>query len=41
MDVPGDEAHLDIPDWLYAATQANGDHYDVAYGKGYSPDYSD
>lgn len=41
MDVPRDGVHMDIPDWLYEATRANGDHYDVAYGKGYSPDYSD
>ena len=40
LDVPRDEAHMDIPDWLYEATRANGDHYDVVYGKGYSPDYS-
>jgi len=40
MDVPKDEAHLDIPDWLYEATGGNGDHYDNDYGKGYSPNYN-
>lgn len=40
MDVPGKEAHLDIPDWLYEETSADGDRYEVNYGKGYSPDYS-
>jgi len=41
MDVPRDEQHLDIPDWLYEKTGSNGDHYDIKYGKGYSPDYND
>ena len=38
-DVPGNEAHLDIPDWLYAQT-GDGSWYDTDYGKGYSPDYT-
>lgn len=39
-DEPGEEAHLDIPDWLYQKT-GNGSWYEISYGKGYSPDYSD
>lgn len=38
-DVPGDEAHRDIPQWLYDET-GDGVDYDNAYGKGYAPDYS-
>jgi hypothetical protein len=39
-DVPGPQAHRDIPDWLYEATTGNGQAYDNQYGKGFSPDYS-
>ena len=38
-DLPGREAHLDIPDWLYEKT-GDGTVYDCEYGKGYSPDYT-
>lgn len=38
-DLPGEEAHMDIPDWLYEQT-GDGTFYDTAYGKGYSPNYS-
>ena len=38
-DVPGEETHLDIPDWLYAQTK-DGSWYDTDYGKGYSPNYA-
>ncbi len=38
-DVPSDEEHMDIPDWLYELT-GDGAFYDMEYGKGYSPDYS-
>lgn len=38
-DKPSDEAHIDIPDWLYNLT-ADGSLYDTSYGKGYSPNYS-
>lgn len=38
-DLPGEEAHMDIPQWLYDLT-GDGDFYDTSYGKGYSPDYS-
>lgn len=38
-DVPGEEDHLDIPEWLYAQTKG-GTHYDTELGKGYSPDYA-
>lgn len=38
-DIPGEEEHLDIPDWLYEKTK-DGTFYDCSYGKGYSPDYT-
>lgn len=38
-DLPGEETHMDIPQWLYDLT-ADGDFYDISYGKGYSPNYS-
>ncbi|MBO5293078.1 MAG: DUF4832 domain-containing protein [Lachnospiraceae bacterium] len=37
-DRPSEEAHMDIPDWLYGKT-GDGSFYDMDYGKGYSPDY--
>lgn len=37
-DVPGEEVHMDIPDWLYEQT-GDGVFYDVSYGKGYAPEY--
>lgn len=39
-DNPGDEDHIDIPEWLYAATGGDGYHYENDYGSGYSPNYS-
>jgi hypothetical protein len=39
-DRPGEEDHLDIPDWLYQAMGGSGDRYDNAYGRGFSPDYT-
>lgn len=39
-DNPGDEDHIDIPDWLYEATGADGYHYHNSHGSGYSPNYS-
>lgn len=38
-DKPGEETHMDIPDWLYEKT-GDGTFYDCSYGKGYSPDYT-
>lgn len=38
-DIPGEEKHKDIPDWLYQKTK-DGSYYEMAYGAGYSPDYS-
>ena len=38
-DNPGETEHRDIPDWLYDIT-GDGQDYDMEYGKGYSPDYS-
>ncbi|MCD8074554.1 MAG: DUF4832 domain-containing protein [Lachnospiraceae bacterium] len=37
-DIPGEEAHKDIPEWLYQKTR-DGSWYDTEYGQGYSPDY--
>lgn len=37
-DYPEDEAHRDIPDWLYEKT-GDGVDYDIDYGRGYSPNY--
>jgi len=39
-DIPGDEFHLDIPDWLFDAMNGEGDYYDNEIGKGFSPAYS-
>lgn len=39
-DMPGEEAHMDIPDWLYEKTGKDGDFYDTDYGKGYAPNYA-
>ncbi len=39
-DVPGDQPHKDIPDWLFDKIHGSGDYYDNEYGKGFSPDYS-
>lgn len=38
-DLPGEEAHRDIPDWLYAMT-GDGMDYAIDYGRGYCPDYA-
>ena len=38
-DVPGEETHKDIPDWLYEKTGGAGNWYDMEYGCGFSPDY--
>ncbi len=40
LDYPQDEDHLDIPDWLYDEIGGQGTHYDLEYGKGFSPDYA-
>ncbi|MBE9524125.1 MAG: DUF4832 domain-containing protein [Chloroflexi bacterium] len=40
LDFPGGEEHIDIPDWLYAKINGDGDLYDHGYGKGFSPNYS-
>lgn len=37
-DIPQDERHMDIPEWLYERTR-DGEYYDNGYGAGYSPDY--
>ena len=40
-DIPGDEEHMDIPDWLYEKIDGAGTKYDTSYGLGFSPDYND
>lgn len=40
LDVPGETTHMDIPDWLFAKINEDGEFYDNAYGKGFSPNYS-
>ena len=37
-DLPSDEEHMDIPNWLYDKT-GDGEFYDIEYGRGYGPDY--
>lgn len=39
-DIPGDQPHRDIPDWLYDKISGDGKNYDISYGKGFSPNYS-
>ncbi len=39
-DVPRDESHMDIPDWLFEKMNGDGDIYDNKYGKGFGPNYS-
>ena len=40
LDLPGQDRHQDIPDWLYQAIKGAGDWYHTDYGQGFSPDYS-
>ena len=39
-DIPGGEAHMDIPEWLYEKSGKAGKWYDGEYGKGFAPDYN-
>ena len=39
-DIPGEEAHMDIPEWLYEKSRKAGKWYDGEYGKGFAPDYN-
>ncbi len=39
MDVPTNQRHRDIPEWLYRQTGQDGEAYRVPYGRGYSPRY--
>lgn len=39
-DRPGNQAHRDIPDWLFDKIQGKGDVYNNEYGMGFSPKYS-
>jgi hypothetical protein len=40
LDTPGPSKHMDIPDWLYQEINQDGTWYDHAWGKGFSPNYS-
>lgn len=40
LDYPSTKSHLDIPDWLYNEIYKDGTYYDVDWGKGFSPNYS-
>lgn len=39
-DIPSDEEHMDIPDWLYEKLDGDGTKYDTSYGYGFSPNYN-
>lgn len=39
-DIPRDEEHMDIPEWLYEKSGKAGKWYDGEYGKGFAPDYN-
>ncbi len=39
-DVPEDEPHIDIPDWLYDKIDGAGTKYHTSNGYGFSPDYA-
>lgn len=39
-DIPGEEAHMDIPEWLYEKSGEAGRWYDGEDGKGFAPDYN-
>lgn len=39
-DLPGEDSHMDIPDWLYEKIGQRGTWYDSEYGRGFSPDYT-
>ena len=39
-DIPGEEAHMDIPEWLYEKSGKAGKWYDGEYGKGFALDYN-
>lgn len=40
LDRPGDDLHMDIPDWLFERINGDGEFYDNQYGKGFSPNYA-
>lgn len=40
LDVPTDNKHMDIPNWLYDKINGDGTWYDIDYGKGFSPNYN-
>ncbi|MDO4547671.1 MAG: DUF4832 domain-containing protein [Clostridia bacterium] len=41
MDAPGEEYHMDIPDWLYESMgDGAGVYYSNSLGKGFSPNYT-
>lgn len=40
MDYPGPTPHINIPAWLYEEIKGDGVRYELPYGKGFSPNYS-
>ena len=38
-DIPREQAHKDVPEWLFDKMDGAGTYYDTDYGMGYSPDY--
>ena len=40
MDYPEPTSHKDIPDWLYEEINGDGTWYDIDWGKGFSPNYT-
>lgn len=39
LDRPSEIPHMDIPNWVYEATNQQGTEYNIMWGKGFSPDY--
>lgn len=40
MDRPGEDGHMDIPDWVYEMTGGDGAFYSTDEGGGFSPNYA-
>jgi uncharacterized membrane protein len=39
-DEPGEEEHIDIPEWLFHMIDGDGTMYNIDYGMGFSPNYN-
>lgn len=40
LDNPGENGHMDIPEWLYDLTGGDGQFYETEAGAGYAPNYT-